>query len=397
MGKKITVAFIGCGFGKAFVPLFKAHPNVEKVYVCDLDRARAEACAKENGVEIVDTFEEALKKPDINVIANFTQRHLHGPIVIAALKAGKHVFSAVPMASRVEECQEIVDLVKRTGLTYMMAETCIYYPSAMFCRERYLAGDFGKFVYSESQYYHDISHFPVNFLADRRSAGVPPFFYPTHSTAMSLTAADSYVTEVVAMGYEDQEHDGIFERGVNQWDNVYSNSYSLMKLANGGVARVNECRRIGFKSPSSCVSGFYGTEGGYQFSNAQHLYTKKTPEGVDLTDVSDYVNPEEMTAHKGEPDFKQKAANHIWQWDSFAPVQEKERLRLPESFHGLRNGHMASHQLLVDDFCTAAFGGRLPTVHAWLAARFTIPGLMAHESILRGSIPLKVPDCGMPD
>ena len=27
-----------------------------------------------------------------------------------------------------EECKEIVEIVKETGLTYMMGETCIYYP-----------------------------------------------------------------------------------------------------------------------------------------------------------------------------------------------------------------------------------------------------------------------------
>ncbi|MDY2792524.1 MAG: hypothetical protein SOT76_07260, partial [Eubacteriales bacterium] len=207
----------------------------------------------------------------------------------------------------------------------------------------------------------------------------------------------SFVTRVTAMGYEDQEPDGIYRRGVNQWDNVYSNAYSLMRLDNGGVARVNECRRIGHKAPSSCVSGFYGTRAGYQFMNAQHLVTTLSGSGVTLEDVSDYVNPEAMTAHRDLPDFKQQVANHAWQWDSFAPVQAAERARLPESYKGLPNGHMASHQLLIDDFCTAAYFGRRPTVHAWLAARYTIPGLVAHQSLLRDGEPLPVPDCGMPE
>ena len=41
---KITIAVIGCGrFSKNFVPLFKAHPYVEKVYVCDKRAERAQA------------------------------------------------------------------------------------------------------------------------------------------------------------------------------------------------------------------------------------------------------------------------------------------------------------------------------------------------------------------
>ena len=42
MKEKITIAVIGCGrFAKNFVPLFKAHPEVKKVYVCDLIEERA--------------------------------------------------------------------------------------------------------------------------------------------------------------------------------------------------------------------------------------------------------------------------------------------------------------------------------------------------------------------
>ena len=58
------------------------------------------------------------------------------------------------------------------------------------------------------------------------------------------------------------------------------------------------------------------------------------------------------------------------------------------------NGHMASHQLLIDDFCTAVAENKMPYVNAWRAARFTIPGLIAHESALKGGIPLDIPDFG---
>jgi predicted dehydrogenase len=399
MSGKLNIAFIGCGdFARNFVPLFKLHPLVGKVYVCDLITERADEYSKKFSVETVASFEEVLKRRDINAVAIFAQRHLHGPLVLQALSAGKHVYSAVPMASEVEECQQIVEKVAETGLTYMMGETCYYYPSSMLCRYKNQEGFFGKFVYGEAQYHHDISHFPANFRADKRSAGVPPFFYPTHSTAMLLAAANSYCKRVVAFGYEDTEGDGIFEKGVNQWDNVFSNSYSLMKLANGGTARINECRRIGYKAPSSYVSSFYGTKGAYQFNNAQHILTKLTEKGVDLQDISDDVNPVEMTRHKDEADFKQKVANHTWQWNIFSPVQKTEVDRLPESFkqNATVNGHMASHQLLVDDFCTAAFFGSLPPVNAWRAARWTIPGLLAHQSALKDGEAMDVPDCGEP-
>jgi predicted dehydrogenase len=67
------------------------------------------------GISSYESFDEMLKSSDITAVAIFTQRHLHGPLVIQALKAGKHVHSAVPMANTIEDIQEIVELTAKTG------------------------------------------------------------------------------------------------------------------------------------------------------------------------------------------------------------------------------------------------------------------------------------------
>lgn len=397
MQKKLTIAVIGCGaFSQRFINLFKYHPNTEKVYVCDLISEKAAEFSKRFGVEIVSTFEDALKSEEINCIANFTQRHLHGDITIRALKAGKHVYSAVPMASTIEECQEIVRLVEKTKLTYVIGETCYYYPCAMFCREAYKAGRFGDFAYGASQYYHHINDISYGKRDDER--GMPPLFYPTHSTAMILSAVDSYATKVACFGCKDRTGDKHFEKDGNPWGNEYINQYVMMELANGGTARVTEARGFGYGRPSSYISGMYGTKGSYEFSNAQHLFSEKDlfseKEKITLTDVSDYVNPKNMVENKDAPDFKEQVANGKWQWSSFAKVQAKEVARLPKEYEGLENGHMASHQFLIDDFCKAAYTSEMPALNAWFAARCNIPGLMAIESAKQGGVPLAVPDMG---
>lgn len=395
--ERITVAFIGCGgFAKKFVPLMKEHPAVDKVYVCDLIREKAEEYAKNFDVEIIDSFEEVLENKAINCIANFTQRHLHGDIVIRALKAGKHVYSAVPMASAVEECQEIVRLVKEKDLIYLMGETCYYYPCAMYCREAYKEGKFGDFTYGASQYYHHIDH--ISYGKRPNEGGMPPLLYSTHSTGMILSAVGSYAKKVAAFGYVDKTNDGRFGENCNEWHNTHSNQYVFMELANGGTARVTEARTFGWMKPSSYISSLYGTKGGYEFSNAQHILVEmdnsSEEEKVVLTDVSDYVNTKGMVENKHLPDFKNRVANGDWQNYDYAAVQEKEMERLPKSFEALDNGHMATHKFLIDDFCTAVYNHKQPTLNAWTAARYTIPGLVAIQSANQGGIPLEVPDCG---
>ena len=167
-----------------------------------------------------------------------------------------------------------------------------------------------------------------------------------------------------------------------------------MRLSNGGVARINECRRIGYKAPSSRIESFAGTKGAYEFSNAQHIVTQLTEKGVSLRDVSDEVNPTAMTEAKSAPDFKEQVANHTWQWTDPSPIQEEEIARLPEALKHMTSGHMFSHALLVDDFCRAVHTNTLPKVNAWQAARYTMPGLLAHQSAMEGGRIIDVPDMG---
>ena len=65
------------------------------------------------------------------------QELLEAEVVCGEESLGKHVYSAVPMASTVDECKEIINLVKKNDLTYFIAETCYYYPCAIYCREKY--------------------------------------------------------------------------------------------------------------------------------------------------------------------------------------------------------------------------------------------------------------------
>ena len=264
---KLKIAIIGCGrFAKNFVPLFKAHPEVEKVWVCDLRKERANDYSEKFDVPIVESFEAVLESKEINAVAIFTQRFKHGRMVIDALKAGKHVYSAVPCSVSIDEIKEIEALVRSTRLTYSMGETGFYRAPAIFCRRLYKEGHFGRFVYGEAQYNHDIRNMEESFKSSggddwKKYAGVPPMFYPTHSTAMILsTMPGVYATAVSAQGYESQQKDIYGINGQNLYQNPFANTSMLLKLSNGGIARISENRNIGWRAPETYISQFCGTE-----------------------------------------------------------------------------------------------------------------------------------------
>ena len=403
----IRVGICGLGqFSSSFIPLFMAHPGVEDVVVADVVPERVEKRKAQFGVERGYGSLEELLEADIDAVVLLTQRHLHGPQAIQVLESGKHLYCAVPIGQSVEEIRRITDLVKERRLIYMMGETSYYYPSTIYCRERHRRGEFGDIFYGEAQYFHDMSHgFYDAFKHSggnewKKVAGIPPMFYPTHSISMILSVTGSYVTHVSCMGWVDKSDDGVFQKGANLWDNVFSNETALMRTADGAMCRINEFRRIGWSGASSVHMSLYGTKGCYEQQAGAQVWTGLSPS--DLTDLTELLACRPGPHPSGtRPDNRKEEdpakLPEILKNSEFLGVSKVHPLhRLPETFKGLRNGHYGAHYFLVDDFVKAVLTGKLPPVHAWAAARYTIPGLVAHESAKAGGVLLEVPDLGDP-
>src|SRR5207302_5004632 len=107
-----------------------------------------------------ERYEDVLKDPEVDFVHINTPIPDHAPMSIAALKAGKHVMCTVPMATTVEDCQQIVELVKKTGLKYMMAETVVYAREFLFLRELYLKGELGKIQFVQATPEQDMDGWP---------------------------------------------------------------------------------------------------------------------------------------------------------------------------------------------------------------------------------------------
>ncbi len=408
--EKLKICIIGCGaFARNFVPLFKAHHIVEKVYVCDIYPERAEEYKNLFDVDIIDSFETALASDEINAVAIFTQRQLHGPMVIKALKAGKHVYSAVPCSISIDDIIEIERLVRETRLTYSMGETGCYRGCTVFCRKEFAKGSFGKFTYGEAQYNHDIRNMENSFKHScgdqdwKKLAGFPPLYYPTHSTSTILsTMPGVYAKKVVALGFAGSPRDDIFGKGdTNYYGNPFGNTTMLLELSNGGIARISENRCIGWFCPETYIAQYYGTDAGYEFSVANHHFSKWSGEvlhgthRVNMQNVTSQLQP--PSVYKMLTENYDEAVKNIGNGIGFfetCPVQPTERL--PKEFEGLKNGHNGTHHFLIDDFCRAYETGKLSPTNIWAAARWNIPGLMAHQSALEGGKVMDVIDLGDP-
>jgi predicted dehydrogenase len=301
------------------------------------------------------------------------------------------------MAIAETEIREIVELVRETGLTYMMGETSYYNPATVYARDRLAAGDFGQVFYSEGDYVHDMDlgfYDAYRFSGGdnwKATASYPPMLYPTHAIGGVLGALPTHAVSVSCIGVRDQRDDGVFDREVSMFGNDFSNATAMFELADGGVMRTNEMRRVGYPSHiKESRFRFFGTEASLEQLATVSLW--QTKEGVE--DVTSQL----ATSASMSLDDPSLAGVSPALRDSFVSghAAVHDRSRLPRVFDGQHTGHEGSHHFLVDDFARAVVDGTLPPVNAWLAARFTMPGIIAHQSALQGGERLVVPDLGDP-
>ena len=399
MGLKIGVCGTGT-FAQCFIPIIKAHPLVERVVLCDLSPEKLTASAERYGIKDTCPSLEKLVQTDVDAIAIFTQNDRHAPQAVQALRAGKHVYSAVPSAISMREIEDLVHAVEDTGLIYMIGETSYYYPCALYCRDRFRKGDMGYAVYGEGEYHHDWSHGMEQVNRSRYGADwmkhvtLPPFFYPTHSTSMIISVTGAHVTKACGMGVKHQVKPG--ETDFTSvpgriYKNDFWNEVMLCQMSDGSTARFGEFRRIGYSwRPGSVGMSLYGSEGSFEQNARQMIWTQKTGESYE--DVTEKLtcslvrqNAEEAaSAKKGGLGAKMLASV-----SSVHPVH-----LLPKGLAGLSNGHEGSHPFLIHEWVTACANRVQPANNVWQAARYLVPGLIAHESAMRGGELMDVPDYG---
>ena len=378
--QKLKVAIIGGGqFSASFIHLFQAHPMVQEVGLVEPNDERRASVASQFGIEQSFSSLEKLWDSDFNSVAIFTPRWTHAQIALEALNNGRHVYTAVPMGITQDEVSQLVDVASKTKLTYFMAETSYYYPAVIFSRRKFASGELGSFVYGEGEYLHDMSHgFTDAYAANggdewKSTASFPPMLYSTHSVSTILSVTGAHATSVTCVGLQDSVADGIFDSKVSKWGNDHSNQIALFRTSDGGVMRIAELRRVGTAPLESTVRmSIFGTEGSFEQQVGYASWATKNSFDIITDEIgtfSDVENPYSLRSDYISPN----------KWDGgFAKVHD--RSQLPKEFLGLSNGHGGSHQFMVDDFVMGAMGERRPPMDVRDAARFTIPGILAHQS-----------------
>ncbi|MBR9776541.1 MAG: Gfo/Idh/MocA family oxidoreductase [Cytophagales bacterium] len=146
--EKIKVAVVGTGFiGPAHIEALRRNPNIEVATLCEVNEELAKEKAALLGIEKAMLFEDMLKDEEIKVVHICTPNFLHYSQSKAVLEAGKHVVCEKPLATKIEEAEELVALAEKTGLVNAVHFNLRYYPMVRQMKTMRESGELGD-IYS---------------------------------------------------------------------------------------------------------------------------------------------------------------------------------------------------------------------------------------------------------
>ena len=363
---RVRVAVIGLGFGAEFIPIYQKHPHAVMHAICRRNKSELNRIGDALGVERRYTkYEDVLADPEVDFV------HINSPIpdhawmAAEALRAGKHVMCTVPMATTIEECQEICDLVKETGLKYMMAETVVYSREFLFLKEMYQKGELGKIQFMQASHPQDMEGWPEYWER------MIPMHYATHVVSPVLGLVNGRAEYVSCFG-----SGTINERIAKKSGNSFAVESCHIKIKDSDISA--HVWRFLFDTARQYRESFdvYGTKKSFEWTLVEgeehilHTAKKPEPEIPQRVRVPDYAHllPEEIRAFTRS-------------------IQDAGHLSFIQG-----GGHGGSHPHLVHEFVTALVKDREPWPNAVWSANWTCVGICAHESAKRGGEIVRLPE-----
>lgn len=361
--KKVKVGVVGAYRGGSMIKYCAAAENAEVVAICDL---RPELLERQKEkypdlpIAYYTDFEAFIQhEMDAVVLANFANEH--APMAIRCMKAGKNVFSEVLPVQTMKEAVELIEAVEQTGKIYAYGENYCYMPAPFEMRRLYREGMIGEFEYGEGEYVHNCESIWPDITygdPDHWRNNMYATFYCTHSIGPLIHITGLRPVSVV--GFEGKRT----ERDERMGAKAGSFGMEMITLENGGIIKSIH----GGLYENSVWYSVYGGKGRMESAR----------EDARLDDVQTlYVLADEYSGKYDEETKIRKC---------YRPNEGKEEL--VKGF-----GHGGSDFFSMWNFAEKILGNpEADIIDVYEALDMFLPGMFAYRSVLKGGIPLEIPN-----
>ena len=180
--KIVTLALVGGAHIHTpdFVNLLKRRKDVKVKSVWDHDPARAEKRARPLDAQVVADVEKIWADPEITGVVICSETNRHHDLILAAAKAGKHMFAEKPLGITAAESREMADAIEKANLLFTTGYFMRTDPKHLFLKEEIAKGRFGKITRARGSNCHSGAlngwfDTEWRWMADPKIAGVGGF------------------------------------------------------------------------------------------------------------------------------------------------------------------------------------------------------------------------------
>jgi len=256
---KIGIA--GLGHGMNHLRTIGSLEHAECVAICDVNEDVLKSVSQETGIKSATRdYADLLSNSDIDIVCVCTPCHLHGPSVLAALDAGKHVMVEVPMENEsMDRLWKIIRMAERRNLKVQMDCADRWIPESVRMKRLIDEGRLGDIYYVICEYLQDIRQQGGGFLLNkanfRMGYGVTP--QEPVSAGAGIYAVDT------ARWFLGEQFTEVFAYGNRKnlpMRNVDDHDVALFKTASGAIARV-QCSKATRRPYKEIIKSVWGTKG----------------------------------------------------------------------------------------------------------------------------------------
>jgi predicted dehydrogenase len=141
----MKIGVLGAGFmGGTHARAYAKLPDVQVVAVSSRSAEKAAQLAAKVGAQPVTEDRAILDDPTIDAVSIALPTHLHTPLAVAALQAGKHVLLEKPMALTVADCDAIIAAQTQSGKLLMVAHVLRFWPEYQALVQEAQSGKLGR-------------------------------------------------------------------------------------------------------------------------------------------------------------------------------------------------------------------------------------------------------------
>lgn len=375
MARKIRVGVAGLRFGSVFPAIYRDHPDVDYVGICDSDSAVLGECGNRLKIDRrYQNLHDMIAGNEFDAIHLVTPIPLHEEQTVAVLESGMHCACTVPAAMTIDGLHRIVRAERDSGMNFMMMETAVYTRQFLYALALQKEGKIGRIQFLRGTYYQDMEGWPDYWK------GLPPMYYATHAIAPILRISGKRATKVHCFGSGSMR---------NELKVIYNNPYpietAIFQLE--GNVLCAEVTRSMFHTARDYLESFnvYGEKGSFEW-----FLEREAPIFHEIDKVADtWGEPRDITCRRLE------ISDFDWMLPKEIAVHTK-RHEVPDPLnpghvyiHG--GGHHGSHPHLVHEFIRSIVEERRSAIDAVTAADWTAAGISAHLSAMQGGREVIIP------